>query len=53
MNLWIYVSLEKGCVVIGVFNWIEIWSDECWYVFFDEVEENFDELVEIMIDFGF
>lgn len=52
-NLRTHASLEKGCVVIGVSNRIEIWSDERWHAFSDEVEENFDELAETMIDFGF
>lgn len=52
-NLRTHASLEKGCVVIGVSNRIEIWSDERWHAFSDEAEENFDELAETMIDFGF
>ena len=46
-------QFRKGCVVIGVSNRIEIWSDERWHAFSDEAEENFDELAETMIDFGF
>ena len=45
-NLRTHASLEKGCVVIGVSNRIEIWSDERWHAFSDE-------LAETMIDFGF
>lgn len=52
-NLRTHAILEKGCVVIGVSNRIEIWSDERWHAFSDEAEENFDELAETMIDFGF
>ncbi|WP_314060275.1 division/cell wall cluster transcriptional repressor MraZ [uncultured Vagococcus sp.] len=47
-----HASLEKECVVIGVSNRIEIWSQEKWDDFSDEAEANFDELAETMIDFG-
>lgn len=47
-----HASLEKECVVIGVSNRIEIWSQERWDDFSDEAEANFDELAETMIDFG-
>lgn len=47
-----HASLEKECVVIGVSNRIEIWSQDKWDEFSDEAEANFDELAETMIDFG-
>ncbi|MBE9388794.1 division/cell wall cluster transcriptional repressor MraZ [Vagococcus salmoninarum] len=46
-------GLEKECVVIGVSDRIEIWSQSKWDAFSIEAEENFDELAETMIDFGF
>ena len=48
-----FAHLEKECVVIGVSERIEIWSQEKWAAFSLETEENFDELAETMIDFGF
>lgn len=48
-----HAQLEKGCVVIGVSNRIEIWDDSRWSDFSTEAEENFDEIAETMIDFGF
>lgn len=48
-----FAELEKECVVIGVSDRIEIWSQEKWGTFSAETEENFDELAETMIDFGF
>ncbi|MDF0479422.1 division/cell wall cluster transcriptional repressor MraZ [Vagococcus sp. PNs007] len=46
-------DLEKECVIIGVANRIEIWAQEKWEEFSSEAEENFDEIAETMIDFGF
>ena len=48
-----FAGLEKECVVIGVSERIEIWSQEKWQSFSEETAENFDELAETMIDFGF
>lgn len=52
-NLRTYAQLEKACVIIGVSNRIEIWSEERWSEFTIDAEENFDEIAENMIDFGF
>jgi MraZ protein len=46
-------SLEKSCVIIGVSNRIEIWDETRWQEFSTEAEENFDDIAETMIDFGF
>lgn len=48
-----HAELVKACVIIGVANRIEIWSEEKWREFTAETEENFDEIAETMIDFGF
>lgn len=48
-----FAGLEKECVVIGVSDRIEIWSQAKWDVFSTETAENFDEIAETMIDFGF
>lgn len=48
-----HAHLEKGCVIIGVSNRIEIWDEAKWQEFSNEAEENFDEIAETMIDFGF
>lgn len=52
-SLRTHAGLEKSCVVIGVSNRIEIWSEDRWSDFATEAEENFDEIAETMIDFGF
>lgn len=48
-----HAKLDKKCVIVGVSNRIEIWSEERWQSFSDEAEENFDEIAENMIDFEF
>lgn len=48
-----HAELEKSCVVIGVSERIEIWSEEKWETFSEDAEENYNELAEAMIDFGF
>lgn len=46
-----HAGLEKKCVVVGVSDRIEIWSEDRWHSFADEAEDNFDEIAEKM-DFG-
>ena len=48
-----HAQLEKNCRIIGVSDRIEIWSEDRWLSFAEEVEENFEDLAENMIDFGF
>ncbi|MGO2082157.1 division/cell wall cluster transcriptional repressor MraZ [Vagococcus sp.] len=52
-NLRKYANLEKACTIIGVSNRIEFWSEERWQEFSSDAEENFDDIAENMIDFGF
>lgn len=51
-NLRKFAGLEKPCVVIGVSDRIEIWSQEKWDQFSEEAAENFDDIAENLIDFG-
>ena len=46
-----YASLEKECVVIGVSNRIEFWSNEEWESYFEASEDSFSEIAENMLDF--
>lgn len=48
-----HAELEKECVITGVANRIEIWNQEKWQAFTKEAEENFDDIAETMVDFGF
>ena len=46
-----YAKLEKECVILGVSNRIEIWSQDIWNDYFSESEESFAEIAENMIGF--
>jgi MraZ protein len=46
-----YAKLEKECVIIGVSNRIEIWSEQLWEDYFIQSEESFAEIAENMIGF--
>lgn len=41
-----YANLEKECVIIGVNDRLEIWSEDKFNNFFDENIENFSEIAE-------
>lgn len=46
-----YAVLDKECVVIGVSNRIEFWSNENWENYFNDSEESFGEIAENLMDF--
>lgn len=47
-----HADLTKKCVVVGVSNRIEIWSEERWQKFTDATANDFDEIAEdLNIDF--
>lgn len=46
MPLTSYASLTKECVIIGVNDRLEIWSEDKFNNFFDENIENFSEIAE-------
>ncbi len=41
-----YASLEKDCIIIGVNDHLEIWSESIWNQFMDENEKNFSEIAD-------
>lgn len=45
-----YAGLKKECVVIGVNDRLEIWSEQSFNKFFSENEENMSELAESLFD---
>lgn len=47
-----HAGLTKKCVIIGVSERFEIWSEDRWNEFSQKAEENFDNIAENMIDFG-
>ena len=46
-----YAKLEKECVILGVSNRIEIWSQDIWNDYFSESADCFAEIAENMIGF--
>lgn len=50
-NLCTYAGLDKECTVIGVSSRIEIWNTEVWDAFYQDSEENFEDIAEDLIDF--
>jgi len=47
-----HAALSKQCVIVGVANRFEIWSQERWDKFSTAAEEDFDDIAENLIDFG-
>ncbi|WP_414046743.1 division/cell wall cluster transcriptional repressor MraZ [Macrococcus equi] len=50
-NLMEYAGLSKECTVIGVSSRIEIWDRNNWNDFYEDTEENYEEIAEELIDF--
>ena len=41
-----YASLKRECVIIGVNDRIEIWSQDMWDEFISQNEENFSDIAD-------
>ncbi|TSB46318.1 division/cell wall cluster transcriptional repressor MraZ [Alkalicoccobacillus porphyridii] len=46
-----YAQIEKECVVIGVSNRVEVWSQSMWEEYVGESEESLAEISENLMDF--
>ncbi|KRK49552.1 division/cell wall cluster transcriptional repressor MraZ [Secundilactobacillus kimchicus] len=46
-----HAELEKQCIIVGVSDRFEIWSQTRWQSFADSAEENFDDIAENLMDF--
>ncbi|MFD0943243.1 division/cell wall cluster transcriptional repressor MraZ [Savagea faecisuis] len=46
-----HAALEKECVIIGVSNRIEIWSQDRWDEYFTMSEDAFNDIAENLFDF--
>ena len=44
-----YAELKKDCVIVGVSDHLEIWSQELWQQLLDENEENFSVMADFVI----
>ncbi|PWG00631.1 division/cell wall cluster transcriptional repressor MraZ [Levilactobacillus bambusae] len=45
-----HAAIQKGCVIVGVADRFEIWSEDRWDSFSNDAEENFDEIAENLLD---
>lgn len=45
-----YAGLIKDCVIIGVGERLEIWSEEAWQKFFQENKADFSDIAEHLFD---
>ncbi len=50
-NLREYAGIEKEVMFIGVSNRVEVWSEDAWKGYFDQANENYEELAEKLVDF--
>ncbi|MDH4330128.1 MAG: division/cell wall cluster transcriptional repressor MraZ [Candidatus Moranbacteria bacterium] len=41
-----YAGFDKNIIVVGLFNRIEVWSEDKWSKYKNEAEENNDEIAE-------
>ncbi|MGO2722273.1 MAG: division/cell wall cluster transcriptional repressor MraZ [Lactobacillus sp.] len=46
-----HAALEKACVIVGVSDRIEIWSQARWDEFSDEASDDYDDIAEDLDDF--
>ena len=48
-----FAQIDKECRVIGVSDHIEIWSSAQWESFAQDAQDNYEDIAEDLIDFGF
>lgn len=44
-------SLDKNCIIIGVGKNLEIWDENRWNEYNQNVESSFEEIAESLVDF--
>jgi MraZ protein len=44
-------GLSKACVIVGVVDHCEIWSEERWSAYYDHASESFETIAESLTDF--
>lgn len=45
-----YAGIERGVVVVGVANRIEIWSQKNWKEFYEKTNPTFEDIAEKLIE---
>lgn len=48
-----YAVLERDCVVLGVSNRVEIWSQSGWSRYAEAAADSFEEISEKLVDLDF
>ena len=48
-----HAKLSKDCIIIGVSERFEIWSDELWQAYYEDSAESFNDIAENIMDFDF
>ena len=46
-----YANIEKDVMILGVADRVEIWNEASWKDYFGEVDDNYEELAEKLVDF--
>ncbi|WP_034526151.1 division/cell wall cluster transcriptional repressor MraZ [Secundilactobacillus oryzae] len=46
-----HAEIKKQCVIVGVSNRFEVWSEDRWNDFSETAEENYDDIAENLVDF--
>ena len=44
-------ALTKSCVIVGVVDHCEIWSEERWNAYYNTASESFESIAESLTDF--
>jgi MraZ protein len=52
-NLREYANLTRDCVVLGVSNRVEIWSQSVWDEYFANASDSFADIAEKLVDLDF
>jgi MraZ protein len=45
-----YAKLERDCIVLGVSNRVEIWSEPEWRAYSEQAADSFAEIAEKLVD---
>lgn len=48
-----YAVLDRDCVVLGVSNRVEIWSESVWSRYAEAAADSFEEISEKLVDVDF
>lgn len=44
-------DLKKNCIIIGLGEYLEIWDEDKWSEYNQNVEKSFEEIAESLVDF--